>query len=325
MIVVTGGAGFIGSAVVWKLNQRGMKDILIVDEVDKLSKEKKKNLSNLQYKDLIDKDNYLNRIKNKGNFKDTSFIFHLGACSDTTETNEEYMMKTNYLYTKLLISKCVENDKNIIYASSAATYGDGKNGFSDAHDKLENFTPLNIYGKSKHLVDLWVKGKDLLNKVTGLKYFNVYGPNEYHKGEMRSFVVKAFEQIKKSGKVKLFKSYKKEYKDGEQLRDFIYVKDAVDMTLCFMDNLNNKGIYNIGTGKPRTWNDLAKAVFKAMGKYVNIEYIEMPGAVRGHYQYYTCADMEKFKNSECDFSPCSLEKGVEDYVRNYLIPRKNLE
>lgn len=323
MIVVTGGAGFIGSAIVWVLNQRGIKDILVVDEVANLTAEKKNNLENLNYTDLVGKDGFLEGIK-KNLYKNIECIIHMGACSTTTERDILYLINTNYEYTKELASSALENNIHFIYASSAATYGDGKKGFDDDNEKLQSYTPLNMYGNSKQLFDLWAQKNNLLDKITGIKYFNVYGPNEYHKGSMRSFVVKAFEQINKTGKVGLFKSYNRDYADGEQVRDFIYIKDAVDMTLHFFDNKGIKGIFNVGTGTARTWNDLVKAVFSAMGREVNMEYIEMPEELKDQYQYYTRASMGKLKKTGYSLPIRSLEKGVKDYVQNYLIPGKCL-
>jgi len=245
-------------------------------------------------------------------------VFHLGACSDTTETNASYLIKNNYEYSKLLAQWATDAGIRFIYASSAATYGDGSAGFSDDQEKIEILKPLNMYGYSKHLFDLWARRTGLLKKLVGLKYFNVFGPNEYHKADMRSFVIKAFEQIIATGKVRLFKSYKPEYADGEQLRDFIYVKDAVDMTLFFYDNPQISGLFNIGTGKARTWNDLAKAVFAAMGKEPNIEYIEMPDSIRNQYQYFTEADIANLRKAGCDKETTPLEDAIKDYVQNYL-------
>jgi ADP-L-glycero-D-manno-heptose 6-epimerase len=211
-----------------------------------------------------------------------------------------------------------EANVRFIYASSAATYGDGSKGFSDDEEKIEMLQPLNLYGHSKQLFDLWAHRNDLLKKIVGLKYFNVFGPNEYHKGDMRSFVVKAFEQINTTGKVRLFKSYKPEFKDGQQMRDFLYIKDAVDMTLFFYDNPKINGLFNIGAGKARTWNDLAKAVFIAMDKKPNIEYIDMPESIRNQYQYFTQADVTKLHKAGYKKQITSLEDAIKDYVQNYL-------
>ncbi len=322
MIVVTGGAGFIGSALVWKLNTRGYGEITVVDEEKVPSGLKKENLKSLNFERYISKNDFLGGLTS-GKIK-PDVIFHLGACSKTTETDTDYIMETNYDYTKELASYAVRNNVRFIYASSAATYGDGSPGFSDSHENLKNLKPLNIYGKSKHLFDLYAMRKGLLDEMVGIKYFNVFGPNEYHKADMRSFVVKAYEQIQKTGKVKLFKSNKKEYGDGEQKRDFLYVKDAVDITLHFFDNPGLCGIFNAGTGIPRTWNDLAVSVFKACDKPAKIEYIEMPKNIAGQYQYYTCASIDKLRKSRYEKPMSTLEEAVDDYVNNYLVHERRL-
>ncbi|MCS7227855.1 MAG: ADP-glyceromanno-heptose 6-epimerase, partial [Endomicrobia bacterium] len=253
LIILTGGAGFIGSAILWKLNREGEDNIIIVDAIDNV---KWKNLSGLKFIDYIEKDDFLNNIINgKYDKLDIDTIFHMGACSSTTYADARYFIKNNFEYTKILCEFAVKKNIRFIYASSAATYGDGSNGFSDDENKLETLRPLNMYGFSKHLFDLWAKYNGLLKKIVGLKYFNVFGPNEYHKEDMRSFVIKAYEQILTSGKVRLFKSYLPQYKDGQQIRDFIYIKDAVNMTLYFYNNRHLTGIYNIGTGKPHTFNE----------------------------------------------------------------------
>ncbi len=323
MIIVTGGAGFIGSAIISRLNERGISDIIVVDEENKLNVEKKRNFKFLKYKDFLDKDVFIEKFK-RGALKSVEAVFHLGACSDTTEMNEEYLMETNYEYSKKVAVASVKNNIYFIYASSGATYGDGNFGFNDSHKKLHIYKPLNLYGQSKHLFDIWAQKNGLLKKITGLKYFNVYGPNEYHKSDMRSFVIKAYEQIKGTGKVCLFKSYKTEYKDGEQKRDFIYIKDAVDMTLYFYDNRHLTGIYNIGTGIVRSWNDLVKSVFRALEMNKNIEYIDMPLKLKNQYQYYTEADMKKFTKTAYKKKILTLEDGVADYVQNYLLPNRYL-
>lgn len=322
LIIVTGGAGFIGSAIIWRLNKEKIYNILVVDEIDNV---KWKNLLGLRFVDYVEKDDFLNRLLNKeyDKFKiDT--IFHMGACSSTICNDANYYIKNNFEYTKILCEYAVEKNIKFIYASSAATYGDGSNGFDDDESKLETLKPLNMYGYSKHLFDLWAKNRNLFDKIVGLKYFNVFGPNEYHKGNMRSFVVKAYEQIKSEGKVKLFKSYLEGYKDGEQLRDFIYIKDAVEMTVFFYKNKNLSGIFNIGTGKPHSFNQLVFAVFNSLGIKPNIEYIDMPQEIRNQYQYYTKANMEKiftygYKNKFIDF-----EKSIEEYVNRYISKNKYL-
>ena len=316
MIIVTGGAGFIGSALIAALNKRQITDILVVDELG--TDRKWKNLRNLSFTDYVEKDDFLEMVIEDKLDSSIDAVFHLGACSDTTETNASYLIKNNYEYSKLLAQWATADNIRFIYASSAATYGDGSAGFSDDQEKIEILRPLNMYGYSKHLFDLWARRAGLLKKIVGLKYFNVFGPNEYHKADMRSFCIKAFEQITSTGKVRLFKSYKPEYADGEQLRDFIYVKDAVDMTLFFYDEPQLSGLFNIGTGKARTWNDLVKAVFAAMGKEPNIEYIEMPESIRNQYQYFTEADITKLQKAGYKKEITSLEDAIKDYVQSYL-------
>lgn len=326
MIIVTGGAGFIGSAIIAALNNRGITDILVVDQMDsnKTTVEKWKNLRNLSFVDYIEKDD-LAKMVTENKFHDLiSVVFHLGACSDTTETNPLYLIKNNYEYSKLLAQWTMDSNIRFIYASSAATYGDGQKGFHDTESKIGQLISLNMYAYSKQLFDLWGLRIGLLKKNIGLKYFNVFGPNEYHKGKMTSFVLKSFEQINTTGKVRLFKSERPEYVDGEQQRDFIYIKDAVDMTLFFLDNQHLSGIFNIGTGKARTWNELANAVFSAMGKPANIEYIEMPDSIRSQYQYFTQADISKLRKAGYDKETTSLEVAIKDYVQNYLKQNKYL-
>jgi len=322
MIIVTGGAGFIGSAIIAALNKRQIADILVVDQL--ASDEKWKNLRNLSFADYVEKDDFLKMVLEKKLSPPIEAVFHLGACTSTTETNASYLIKNNYEYTKLLAQWATDTDIRFIYASSAATYGDGSAGFSDDEKKIDRLRPLNMYGYSKHLFDLWARRNGLLKKIAGLKYFNVFGPNEYHKGDMRSFVPKAFEQINEKGKVGLFKSYKPEFKDGEQKRDFIYIKDAADMTLFFLDNPQLTGLFNIGTGQPRSWNDLVKAVFAAMDKPPNIEYIEMPDSIRSQYQYYTCADITKLRKTGYNKKTTSLEDAIKDYINNYLQKNRHL-
>ena len=249
----------------------------------------------------------------------------MGACSDTTETDADYLIKNNYEYTKLLARWAVDSKIRFIYASSAATYGDGSQGFSDNEEEIEKLRPLNMYGYSKQLFDLWAKRTGLLGKIASLKYFNVFGPNEYHKGNMRSFVIKAFEQINAAGKVRLFKSCNPQYADGEYVRDFIYIKDAVEQTFFFFDNPKINGLYNIGTGKARNWNDLVKAVFAAMDRELKIEYIDMPENLRSQYQYFTEADISKLRKAGYKKQNTALEKAVTDYVQKYLQEGKYLE
>jgi ADP-L-glycero-D-manno-heptose 6-epimerase len=321
MIIVTGGAGFIGSAIIAALNKRRITDILAVDE---RGKEKSENLANLSFADYAEKTEFLKAVAEEKVGSKVEAVFHMGACSDTTETDAEYLEKNNYQYTAALAQWANDADIRFIYASSAATYGDGSNGFSDDEDRIEQLRPLNLYGNSKQLFDLWARERGLLKKIAGLKYFNVFGPNEYHKGNMRSFAVKAFEQINATGKVRLFKSCNPDYADGEYKRDFLYIKDAVDMTLFFYDDPKVNGLFNIGAGATRTWNDLARAVFTAMGRSVNIEYIDMPASIRNQYQYFTQADISKLRNVGYKKQITSLEDAIKDYVRNYLQNNKYL-
>ncbi|PIW69091.1 MAG: ADP-glyceromanno-heptose 6-epimerase [Ignavibacteriales bacterium CG12_big_fil_rev_8_21_14_0_65_30_8] len=321
MIVVTGGAGFIGSAVVWKLNQQGHNNIIIVDELG--SDEKWKNLVGLNFVDFIHKDKFIKQIE-EGNKYFIDAIIHLGANSSTTEKDAGHLLTNNYQYTKILAKYSLKNKARFIYASSAATYGDGSLGFDDDESNCLKLRPLNMYGYSKSLFDSWALNENAFSSIVGLKYFNVYGPNEYHKGDMRSVVHKAYEQIRDTGKVKLFKSMNKNYKDGEQLRDFIYVKDAIDMTLHFLTHRDKNGLFNVGSGKARTWNDLVNAIFKTMNKPVEIEYIDLPVHLQKKYQYHTEANINKIKNSGFTNDLFPLESGVEDYVKYYLIPEKHL-
>ncbi|AEH23539.1 ADP-L-glycero-D-manno-heptose-6-epimerase [Thermodesulfobacterium geofontis OPF15] len=313
-IIVTGGAGFIGSNLVETLNQKGEDRIIIVDHLNEGNKWK--NLLGLKFLDYIEKDEFLEKIE-KGYFKDVSAIVHLGACSNTTVKDLHYLYLNNYKYSQKLALFALENEINFIYASSAATYGDGSMGFSDEEALLPKLKPLNPYGFSKHLFDLWLYYNKLLNQVVGLKYFNVFGEREFHKGEMKSVALKAYEEIKKEGKVKLFKSYHPDYKDGEQLRDFIYVKDAVEVTIFFLENPKIKGIFNVGTGKARSFKDLVLAIFSALSLPPNIEYIEMPEYLKNQYQYFTQADITKLRKVGYNKPMWELESAIKNYV-NYL-------
>ena len=314
LLIVTGGAGFIGANLVSALNDRGAENIVIVDHLTEGIKWK--NLLGLKFIDYIEKDEFL-ELLNSNYFGKIDTIFHLGACSDTTVKNFRYLYDNNYKYSKELAKYCIEKGVRFIYASSAATYGDGSLGFSDDHKLIPKLKPLNPYGFSKQLFDLWLYYNGLLDKVVGLKYFNVFGEKEFHKGEMRSVVLKAYEQIKKTGKVRLFKSYHPDYPDGGQKRDFIYVKDAVKMTLFFWENPNVNGIFNVGTGKARTFKDLVLAVFSALGIEPNIEYIDMPENLKKQYQYFTQANITKIKKAGYNKPITSLEEAVKSYV-NWL-------
>jgi len=323
MIIVTGGSGFIGSAIVWQLNSRGIDDIVVVDHLGEV--EKWKNLVPLRFSDYLDKSDFIKKLE-AGYFGNSiKAIFHMGACSSTTEKDADYLIENNYRYTARI---AMWHEKHpgcrFVYASSAATYGDGQQGYRDKEDELHILRPLNMYGYSKHMFDLLALRKGWLQHIVGLKYFNVFGPNEYHKDDMRSVVNKAYPIVRDKGNICLFKSYRDDYKDGEQLRDFIYVKDVVEMTLFFLDNPEINGIFNIGTGNARSWNQVAASLFQAVGKPLNIEYIPMPDALKGKYQYYTCADMTKLQSAGCQHACMDIDMAVKEYVRNYLNLNKHL-
>ena len=315
MIVVTGGAGFIGSAMIAKLNEKGESDILVVDELGTSSKWK--NLVGKRFTDYIHKDNFIEMLLND-RLPKIEAIIHMGANSSTTEKDVDHLMENNYRYTRILAEWAIRKKARFIYASSGATYGNGMLGFSDDDGVSPTLVPLNAYGYSKQILDLWVLQHELQSKIVGIKFFNVFGPNEYHKGEMKSLVCKAYNQIQEIGKIRLFKSYKSEYKHGEQVRDFVYIKDCTEVLWWFLNSPKVNGIFNLGTGKARTWNDLAKAVFSALNIPPNIEYIEMPEEIRGAYQYHTEATITKLQSSGCPVQFRSLEESVRDYVQNYL-------
>lgn len=317
MIVVTGGAGFIGSNIVKGLNEAGEDKILIVDRLG--LGDKWKNLAGLDFLDYEHKNDFEEKL-DRGLFdRDVRAVFHLGACSSTTERDADYLMSNNYQFSKKLAGRfAAAKGLRFIYASSAATYGDGSAGYSDRHDGICDLRPLNMYGYSKQAFDLWAMKTGFVGRSVGLKYFNVFGPNEYHKGDMRSVAIRAYFQAKRSGRVKLFKSYRPEYGDGEQRRDFIYVKDAVRISLYFLERPDVHGIFNAGTGTPRTFKDLALAVFSALNLEPNIEFIDMPDGLEKRYQYYTCADTAKLR--ACGFRRefTSLEASVREYVASFL-------
>jgi len=310
-IIVTGGAGFIGANLVEALNDRGEDRIIVVDHLREGIKWK--NLLGLKFIDYLDRDEFLALLE-ASKIKEVKAIFHLGACSNTTVQDFAYLYEYNYRYSKRLAEYAIVRGIPFIYASSAATYGKGELGFSDSHEVIPKLKPLNPYGFSKQLFDLWLYHNNLLDCVVGLKYFNVFGEKEFHKGEMRSVVLKAYEQIKKTGKVKLFKSYHPDYPDGGQKRDFIYVKDAVEMTLFFYEHPEVKGIFNVGTGKARTFKDLVEAVFAALNLTPNIEYIDMPENLKKQYQYFTQADISKLKKAGYNKPITELEDAVKSYV-----------
>ncbi|MFP4315801.1 MAG: ADP-glyceromanno-heptose 6-epimerase [Desulfovibrionales bacterium] len=316
MIIVTGGAGFIGSAFVWKLNQQGIEDILVVDNLDRTSKWK--NLVNLRYTEYLHKNVFLERVLRDDLDRPVDAVIHMGACSSTTEPDADYLMENNYRYSKVLAEYCLAKSARFIYASSAATYGDGSLGFLDDEEQLEALRPLNMYAYSKQLFDLWARRNSVLDQMVGLKFFNVFGPNEYHKEEMKSVACKAFHQISETGRLKLFKSYREDFPHGGQMRDFVYIKDCVDVMWWFLDTPEKNGIYNVGTGTARTWNDLAGAVFSAMGREPEIEYIPMPEIIRDKYQYFTEAGMQKLHQAGCPVRFTPLEEAVSDYLNGYL-------
>lgn len=314
--IVTGAAGFIGSNLVKGLNARGEEDILLVDHLG--TTDKWKNLNGLKYANYMEKDTFLMTLGDLGLPDDLEAVFHLGACSATTERDASYLVMNNFEWTRQLCTACQEVGARFIYASSAATYGDGAKGYVDDLDEIDSLRPLNMYGYSKHMFDLWAKREGYFDSIVGLKYFNVYGPGEDHKGDMRSVIHKSWGQIRETGEVKLFKSNVPEYGDGEQERDFIFVKDAVAVTLFFMDHPEVSGLFNCGTGIPRNWNDLVSATFRAMDLEPNIKYIEMPEHLKGKYQNYTCADATNLHAAGYKNPFYSLEEAVGEYVRNYL-------
>ena len=330
MIILTGAAGFISSVVAGELNNKGYNDLILVDDFSK--KEKERNYIDLKYKSLVDRNNFFDWFEE--NHEEVDFVVHLGARTDTTEFDWNVFQKLNVDYTETMFTLCAEYQIPLVYASSAATYGNGELGYDDSHDVVEKLQPLNPYGRSKNEVDKWILKQEKHPPFwAGLKFFNVYGPNEYHKGRMASVIFHSFNQINATGKVKLFRSHRPDFADGQQLRDFIYVKDIANV-ICFMisqqttDNRQQtssteahslkSGLYNLGTGKARSFYDLAANTFKAMGKDVNIEFIDIPEDIRDKYQYFTEANMTKLREAGYDKEFTSLEDGVADYVKNYL-------
>lgn len=325
MIVITGAAGMIGSGVVRHLNDLGIHDLLLVDDLG--NGEKWKNLIQKQFSNLISRHKLFEYLQ--GREKEISAIIHLGACSDTTETNADYLYENNTRFSIRLAQFALESNIRFIYASSAATYGDGSLGFSDDEAGLKELKPLNMYGFSKHLVDLWMQKENVLSHVVGLKYFNVFGPNEYHKKHMSSFILKTAEPADKTGIISLFQSNDPlRFAHGEQCRDFIYVKDAVRMTCAFLlpEYRHIAGIYNIGMGTPTTWNQMAQYLFEALQKPPSISYLEMPQHLSAQYQNFTCADMKKFRtifSTEANrFQMTPLKEAVHEYVSSYLLRKE---
>ena len=314
MIIVTGAAGFIGSCVVSHLNRNGENDIIAVDVLR--TNDKWKNLRHLSFIDYLDREQLLSFLENAKNVR---AIIHLGACSATTERDAHYLMENNYRYTLQLAQYALKNNIRFIYASSAATYGMGEQGYDDDESQIHLLRPMNMYGYSKQVFDLKARREGWLKKMVGLKFFNVYGPNEYFKGDMSSVVFKAFNQIKEKGYVRLFKSHRPDFKDGEQLRDFIYVKDVLEVIMFFLNHPEINGLYNVGTGKARTFKDLVSATFSAMNLEPKIEYFDMPPELRDRYQYFTEAKMDKLRKTGFSKDFHSLEEGIKDYVQNYLM------
>jgi ADP-L-glycero-D-manno-heptose 6-epimerase len=319
---VTGGAGLIGSALIWLLNRRAIDDILVVDRLDE--SEKWKHLVPLRFVDYVDADDFAEMIGERPDFLgNIAAVFHLGACSSTTERDANYLIRNNYEFTKTLAHWAVDLGTRFVYASSAATYGGLEEELSDETD-LRSLRPLNMYAYSKQLFDLYAARTGLAEQIVGLKYFNVFGPGEDHKGDMRSVVIKAYEQIRHTGAVRLFKSYRPEYADGEQRRDFIYVKDAVHMTLHAAQS-DLTGLANVGSGEARTWLELVRPIFAALDLPERIEFIEMPEILRSKYQYFTCARMNRMRASGYTEPATPLADAVRDYVTNYLVPERSLD
>jgi ADP-L-glycero-D-manno-heptose 6-epimerase len=321
-VLVTGGAGFIGSALIWALNRRGCDRLVVCDRLG--TDARWRNLTPLRFADYVEADDLFPRLQS-GALGKFDLVLHMGACSATTETNASFLIRNNYEFTRDLATWALGQKTRFVYASSAATYGDGSAGMDDDDGGLDQLRPLNLYGYSKHLFDLHAKRAGFLNRTVGLKYFNVFGPNECHKGDMRSLVHKSTAQVQAGGVIRLFKSYRSDFRDGEQKRDFLYVKDAVAITLHLAASKRAGGLFNIGSGKARTWLDLARAVFVALKRKPKIEFIEMPEAIRDKYQYFTQANLVRLRAAGYTAPVTSLEDAVTDYVRNYLVPDKRLD
>jgi len=312
MIIVTGAAGFIGSYLIKRLNQDNFNAIIAVDKFD--NDEKNKNLAGLKIKEQVDRDQFFSWLDQ--HYETVEFIFHIGARTDTTEFDVDLLNKLNTQYTKEIWTRCCQYQIPLVYASSAATYGLGEMGYDDDESKIPLLKPLNPYGQSKQNFDVWALNQQQKPFFwAGLKFFNVYGPNEYHKGRMASVIWRAYNQILKTGKMKLFKSHRADYKDGEQMRDFVYVKDVAEVCIFLLHHRKDSGIYNLGSGKARTFLDLTKAVFHATGAKENIEFFDTPFDIRDKYQYFTEAKMDKLRKIGYDKPFTSLEEGIKDYIK----------
>ncbi|MDX9882968.1 MAG: ADP-glyceromanno-heptose 6-epimerase [Prolixibacteraceae bacterium] len=315
MIVVTGAAGFIGSYIVGKLNREGFKDIVLVDKFNDPLKDQ--NYQNKTHRALVDRDNFFTWLAK--HHPSVQIIIHMGARTDTIGQEPEVYHQLNLEYSQKIWKACIEHGLPLIYASSASTYGDGSKGFNDDHHLVPLFEPLNLYARSKHDFDKWALGQTVQPYFwAGLKFFNVFGPNEYHKGRMASVILQAFQKIGETGEMRLFRSHRSDIADGEQARDFIYVEDVARVVRFFMDNRACSGIYNVGTGRARTYLDLAKAVFRSMGLTENIGFTDTPDDLRGKYQYYTCANIEKLRSAGYGYNFFSLEDGIDEYVNRYM-------
>ncbi len=318
MYIVTGGAGFIGSVMVWKLNRMGIDDIWIVDTLG--SDQRWRNIRGLKFSEIVEPGEFVAGIERDHSLpEDAEAVIHLGACSSTTETDADYLLRDNFRFSRTLADAALNDDVRLLVASSAAVYGAGECGYEDGTDNLYRLRPLNMYGHSKLMFDRWASDSGALENLASLRFFNVYGPNEYHKGEMASMVAKSYRQLGETGRIRLFRSHRPEFGDGEQLRDFIYVKDAADVMWWLLENPGVNGILNVGTGVEETWNRLAAALFAAVGRKPDIEYVDMPEAIRGQYQYRTRADIRRLRDAGYRGEIRPVAEGVRDYVVNHLM------